>query len=123
MENWFILSEHVRYIQHDEGSKTTLNSDVKTLDYWQHKKLYHSLKGEESQMLDIDLCTNPETVRSNYLDMYEGVHADVIYTNRFDESSDLSTTYLGKTKMTRETKVKAEEKFPISGQGYIWENC
>ena len=27
-------------------------------------------------------------------------------------------TYLGKTKMTRETKVKVEEKYPISGQGY-----
>ena len=35
-------------------------------------------------------------MRSNYLDMYVGVHADVIYTNRFDESSELSTTYLGK---------------------------
>ena len=50
--------------------------------------------------------------------MYEGVHADVIYTNRFDESSDLSITYLGKTTVTRETKIKVEEIFPISGQGY-----
>ena len=53
-----------------------------------------------------------------YLDMYEGVHADVVCTTRFDENPDLSTTYLGKTRMTRETKVKAEERFPISGQGY-----
>ena len=51
--------------------------------------------------------------KSNYLDMYEGVHADVVYTNRFDENSDLSTTYLGQTKMTRETKIKTEEKIPI----------
>ena len=28
------------------------------------------------------------------------------------------TTYLGKTDMTREQVIKAEEKFPISGQGY-----
>ena len=61
---------------------------------------------------------NPETMISNYLDMYEGVHTDVIYTNRFDQSSDLSATYLGKTKLTMETKIKAVEKFPISGQGY-----
>ena len=54
----------------------------------------------------------------NYLDMHEGVHVKMVQTNRFDETSDLSTTYLGKTRMTRETKVKAEEKFPISGQGY-----
>ena len=37
---------------------------------------------------------------------------------KFDEYSDLSTKYLGKTDMMRETKIKAEEKFPISGQAY-----
>ena len=38
--------------------------------------------------------------------------------SKFDECSDLSTTYLGKTDMTRESKMKAGEKFTISGQGY-----
>ena len=42
----------------------------------------------------------------------------MIYTNRFDEKSDLSTTYLGQTKMTRDTKIKAEGKFPITRQGF-----
>ena len=42
----------------------------------------------------------------------------MIYTNRFDENSDLSTTYLGQTKMTRETRIRAEEKFPITRQGF-----
>ena len=79
--------------------------------------LYLYLKGEESQTIDVDFGHNPETVRSNYLDMYEGVHTDVIYINIFDESSDLSTTYLGKMAVTRDTKIKVEEKFPISGQG------
>ena len=50
--------------------------------------------------------------------MYEKVHAEMIQTNRFDENSDLSTTYLGKRRMTSEDIVKAEEKFPISGQSY-----
>ena len=38
---------------------------------------------------------------------------------KFDECSDLNTTYLGKTYMSRETKIKVEEKLPISGQGYM----
>ena len=42
----------------------------------------------------------------------------MIHSNRFDENSDLSTTYLGQTKMTRDTKIKAEESFPITGQGF-----
>ena len=49
--------------------------------------------------------------------MYEGVHANMVYTNRLDENSDLTTTYLGQTKMTRESR-KVEEKIPITGQGY-----
>ena len=55
--------------------------------------------------------------------MYEGVHADVVYSNRFDESSDLSTMYLGRTRVTMGTKVKAEEKFPDLEQGLLWGNC
>ena len=31
-------------------------------------------------------------------------------------------TYLGKTGMTREYVIKAEERFPISGQGYMNSN-
>ena len=42
----------------------------------------------------------------------------MVYTNRFYENSDLSTTYLGQTKMTRDMKIKAEEKFPITRQGF-----
>ena len=46
----------------------------------------------------------------------------MVYTNRFDENSDLSTTYLGQTKITRETKIKAEESFPITGHGFTLGN-
>ena len=31
---------------------------------------------------------------------------------------DLSTTYLGQIEMTRDTKIKAEERYPITGQGF-----
>ena len=33
MENWSILSNKVRYIQHDEKSKTPHKLDLNTLDY------------------------------------------------------------------------------------------
>ena len=53
-------------------------------------------------------------MKARYLDVYENVHTEFIYSNRFDENSDLSTTDLGQPKMTSYTKVKAEEKFPIT---------
>ena len=42
----------------------------------------------------------------------------MVCANKFNENSDLSMTYLGQTKMTRDTKIKAEERFPIIGQGF-----
>ena len=116
MKNWFILSDNVRYVQHDENTQPKL--DINTLDCHQHKELYCKLKGEKSETLEVDFGTNPETLKSNYLDMYERVHTEMVYTNRFDENSDLSTTYLGQTKLTREARIREEEKFSITGQGF-----
>ena len=53
--------------------------------------------------------------------MYEGVYAEMVYANNFNENSDLSMTYLGQTKMMRDAKIKAEERFPITGQGFASE--
>ena len=30
------------------------------------------------------------------MDIYEGIHSDIVSSNRFDENSDISTMYLGK---------------------------
>ena len=95
MENWSILSDNIRDVQHDEKLKTPHKLGINTSDYHQYKELYYKLKGEKSHTLDVDFGINPETTRSNYSDMYEGVHTDMVYTNRFDEYSDLSTTYFG----------------------------
>ena len=51
--------------------------------------------------------------------MYEQIQSEVISTPRFDENRDLSTTYLGKTDMNRVSMITAEERFPISEQGYM----
>ena len=59
-----------------------------------------------------------ETVKDVYLDKYNGIYAEISQTTRFDESTDLGTTCLGKADMRREQVIKAEERSPISGQGY-----
>ena len=50
--------------------------------------------------------------------MYEGIQSEILSTTRFDENSDLSTTYLGKAGRSKNNKIKAEESFPISEQWY-----
>ena len=59
-----------------------------------------------------------DKVKSDYLDVYYGVYAEVISTNRFDKDTDLSTTYLGQLGMSRKREVKAEESFAMNAAGH-----
>ena len=116
MKNWSIFSDNVRYVQHNQRMTQNLNFD--TLDYRNYKDLYLQLKEEPLPVLDMDFGLYPDMTKARYLDVYEDIYAEVVYASKFDENSDLSTTYLGKTDMTRNTKIKAEERFPIIGQGF-----
>ena len=70
-------------------------------------------------ILDLDFGNSPEKLKTEYLDMYKGIQSELISTTRFDENSDLSTTYVGRINLIRTSKIKVEEKFPISEQGYM----
>ena len=60
---------------------------------------------EERQMLELDFGDMPEKLKEEYLDVYNGIQAEKLSTTRFDENSDLSTTYLGRVDMTRTGKI------------------
>ena len=76
------------------------------------------MKEKEMLKASINFDRSPEKLKSDYLDVYEDVYAEVISTYRFDEDTDLSTTYLGQVNMSRDTEVRAEESFPITARGY-----
>ena len=116
MKNWSIFNDNIRYVQHDK--MTAQNLDFDTLDYRNHQDLYFQLKDEERETLDIDFGLYPDITKARYLDVYEDIYAEMVYASKFDKNWDLSTTYLGKADMTRNTKIKAEERFPITGQGF-----
>ena len=60
----------------------------------------------------------PEKLKAEYLDVYEGIQSEILSTTSFDKNSDLSTTYLGRVDMIKNSKIKAKESFLISEQGY-----
>ena len=66
----------------------------------------------------ISLADTSDRLREDYLDMYEGVKLQILDMTRFDENSDLSMTYLGRSSMVRDYKMVVEERFLISEQGY-----
>ena len=116
MKNWSIFSDNVRYVQHDQMTTQNLNFD--TLDYRNHKDLNLQLNKEPLLALDVDFGLYPDVTKARYLDVYEDIYAEMVYASKCDENSDLSMTYLGQTNMTRNTRIIAEERFPITGQGF-----
>ena len=75
-------------------------------------------KEQKEDMLELDFGDTPDKLREEYLDMYKGIQSEILSTTRFDENSDLSTTYLGMVDRSKNNKIKSEESFPISEQGY-----
>ena len=43
---------------------------------------------------ELDFGAVPQNLLEEYLDVYEGIQSDVVSSSRFDENSDISTTYL-----------------------------
>ena len=91
MKNWSTFSDNIRYVQHDK--MTTQNLDFDTLDYRKHKDLYLHLKEDPLLALDIDFGLYPDVTKARYLDVYEDIYAEMVFASKFDENSDLSTTY------------------------------
>ena len=113
MKEWSILSDHVMYITSD-GSETFNKLSIDQLNYRQDIDLYRELQEEELLNVHVNFGGSPSKLRSEYLDVYEGVYAEIVSSDRFDKDTDSSTTYLGQVDMTRGTEVKAEESFPIT---------
>ena len=67
---------------------------------------------------ELDFGTTPQRLQEEYMDIYEEIHSEIVSSNRFDENSDLSTTYLGRVDKENQHKLKAEKSFPISEHGY-----
>ena len=116
MISWSIFSDLINYVDGSSCSDVIPSLTVKPLDDTKHKRLYNSLKNDED--LTADIILEEDRVRDTCFDKYDGIHAEIAQVTKFEESTDLSTIYLGKTDMTREHVFKAEEKFPFSGQGY-----
>ena len=89
MEQWSILSNVVNYIE-----------------YNRHPKNFHNLN------------TTLEKLKEEYLDVYKGIQLEILCSRRFDENSDLSTTYFRSIDTIKNSNIKAEESFLISEHRY-----
>ena len=56
---------------------------------------------KERPISGIDFRDTSDRLKEEYLDRYKGVNSEIINTTRFNENSDLSTTYLGELNVTK----------------------
>ena len=116
MEQWLILSNIVNDIKYNRHPKNFYSFNIKAMNRERYKR--RSDIEEEKQVLELDFGDMQEKLKEDYLDIYKGIQSEIMSTTRFDEKSDLSTTYLGRVDMTRASKIEVEETCPISEQGY-----
>ena len=72
MEEWSILSDQVKYIQHDECD-TLDNLNIDPLNCHLYEDLYKELKEKEMLKTSVDFSGFSEKLKSDYLDVYDGV--------------------------------------------------
>ena len=103
----------LNYIEHNKLPQNFHNLGISAV------KVYKNNSGiEEENVIKVDFVPRPNVIREEYLDICRGIHPEIVNTTRFDDNSDISTTYLGRSNRSTSDKHKAEESFPISEHGY-----
>ena len=92
MEQWSILSNTFIYIYYDRHPKNYHSLGINAVN-----KCKNNLDmKEEKDIIELDFGPTLNLLREEYLDVYKEIQSEIVNTTRFDENSDLSTTYLGK---------------------------
>ena len=81
MKEWSILSEHVKYIASDKD-KTSNNLSIDQLNYRQDISLYGKLQEKESPSTNLNFGDSSVKLKSECLDVYEGIYAEIVSSNR-----------------------------------------
>ena len=100
------LSNVLNYVQHSRFHSMNYTLDIKAVNKYKHKP-----NTDDREFKELDFGTTPQKLQEEYVDIYERIHSEIVSSNRFDENSDLSTTYLGRLDKKVQHKLKAEESF------------
>ena len=111
MEQWSILSNTLNYIQYDRHPKNYHNLGISAVNKCK-SKFYMK---DKRDIIRIRFWPNTKLLREEYLDIYEGIQSEILNTTRFNENSDLSTTYLGKSDRSKKDKQKSPFLYQSKG--------
>ena len=112
-----MLGNVFKCIQYDKCPKNFHNLNISAVNK-ERSKRNSNMKEEERHTLELDFGDTPGNLKREYLDMSKVIQSEILNITSFDENSDLSTTCLGRVDLIKNSKIKAEDSFPISEKGY-----
>ena len=65
--------------------------DIKAVDKYKYRS-----NTDNREFKELDFGATPQKLQEEYMDLYEGLHSEVVSSSRVDENSYISTTYLGR---------------------------
>ena len=101
MEQWSILSNVLTYVPHGKFHSIRHTLDIRAVNKYKHK-----LNTGDREFRKLDFGTTLLKLHEEYMDVYEGIQSEIVSATGFDENSDLSTTYLGRTDKREQRQVK-----------------
>ena len=91
MEQWSILSNVLNFVQHNRFHSMNHTLDIKAVNKFKYKP-----NTDAREFKELDFGKMSQKLQEEDINIYEGIHSEIVSSNRFDENSDLSTTYFGK---------------------------
>ena len=73
---------------------------IKAVDKYKYRP-----NADNREFKELDFGATLQKLQEEYMDIYEGIHSEVVSSNRFDKNSDISTTYLGRTDKENQNKL------------------
>ena len=82
----------------------------------QTAKIFVKLQNDECILKDIDYGKHAHKVKEDDLDSYKGIQSELIYVAKFDETTDIATTYTGQKIIEKGLRLNSLSKWQIK----IW---
>ena len=116
MDRWSVFTEHLRYTVPET---TTPGFDIQgqgCLDF-SPERLNRSDLAKEVSMAPLEFHHMPA---SEYLDKYDGITSELNVNMEYDDSVDVTTTYLGHESIKLIDTFHPEQTFPIYSNCHTW---
>ena len=118
MEQWSIMSNIINYLQHSRFHSMKHMLDIKAVNKYKHKP-----STDNREFKELDFSIKPQKLQEEYMDICEGIQSEIVSSNRFDENSDLSTTYLGRADKESQNKLKQKNHSLYQNMGILRVDC